>query len=89
MLKKKNQEFVFLAKKLGTNIPSLWAISNPVCTKRQGHILFFTGTTLSTNSKSPFITDLRTGLPFGQVNQEGLDNSWADFNVFISTVCFY
>lgn len=68
--------------KFGNKYSFTLGLCNPVCKKRQRHIHFLTGSTLSTNSKSPFIRDIRTQLPHGQVNQEGLDDSWENFNVY-------
>lgn len=85
--RKRKQEFAFSF--YFKNWKQIFLHSGPLkpsVHRGKGTYRFPTGSTLSTNSKSPFIADIRTRLPHGQVNQEGLDNSWANFNVFISSL---
>lgn len=72
--------------KIGNKYSFTLGLWNPVCTEAKTHTVSLQGRHFPPIANSPFIADIGTRLPHGQVNQEGLDNSWENFNVFISSL---
>lgn len=79
LLKEKTQKLLFLYSGIPVNQYAL---------RRKDKSFPYRINTFSQQQISLVITDNKTQLPHGQVNQGSLDNSWANFHVFISTICF-